>query len=138
MADPNRTRPALGRRAALGTAAAAAAGLAAPGILRAQGQQYPTRPVTMVVGFPPGGQTDFAARIAAPGLGQALGGTVVVDTKGGAGGNLGTDAVLRARPDGYTLLAGNANPLTINPHTFQNLAIDPLKLTPIGMMLQSS
>ena len=128
----------IGRRAALGTVAAAAAGLAAPGVLRAQGQQYPTRPVNMVVGFPPGGQTDFAARIVAPGLGQALGGTVVVDNKGGAGGNLGTDAVLRARPDGYTLLAGNANPLTINPHTFQGMTIDPLRLTPIGMMLQSS
>ncbi|GAA0589238.1 tripartite tricarboxylate transporter substrate binding protein [Craurococcus roseus] len=137
MSNPT-TPGSLGRRAALGTVAAAAAGLAAPGILRAQGQQYPTRPVNMVVGFPPGGQTDFAARIVAPGLGQALGQTVVVDNKGGAGGNLGTDAVLRARPDGYTLLAGNANPLTINPHTFQNMTIDPLKLTPIGMMLQSS
>ena len=137
MSEPS-TPAAIGRRAALGTAAAAAAGLAAPGVLRAQGQQYPTRPVNMVVGFPPGGQTDFAARIVAPGLGQALGQTVVVDNKGGAGGNLGTDAVLRARPDGYTLLAGNANPLTINPHTFQNMTIDPLKLTPIGMMLQSS
>ena len=71
-------------------------------------------------------------------MSAALGQTVVVDNKGGAGGNLGTDAVLRARPDGYTLLAGNANPLTINPHTFQGMTIDPLKLTPIGMMLQSS
>jgi tripartite-type tricarboxylate transporter receptor subunit TctC len=132
------THPTIGRRAALGTlAATAGAGLAAPGILRAQGQ-YPTRPIQMVVGFPPGGQTDFAARILAPGIGTALGQSVVVDNKGGAGGNLGTDAVLRARPDGYTLLAGNANPLTINPHTFQGMTIDPLKLTPIGMMLQSS
>jgi tripartite-type tricarboxylate transporter receptor subunit TctC len=71
-------------------------------------------------------------------MSAALGQTVVVDNKGGAGGNLGTDAVLRARPDGYTLLAGNANSLTINPHTFQGMTIDPLKLTPIGMMLQSS
>ena len=118
-------------------AAAAGAGLAAPGILRAQGP-YPTRPIQMVVGFPPGGQTDYAARILTPGMSAALGQTVVVDNKGGAGGNLGTDAVLRARPDGYTLLAGNANPLTINPHTFQGMTIDPLKLTPIGMMLQSS
>ena len=62
MSDPT-TPGSLGRRAALGTVAAAAAGLSAPGVLRAQGQQYPTRPVTMVVGFPPGGQTDFAARI---------------------------------------------------------------------------
>jgi tripartite-type tricarboxylate transporter receptor subunit TctC len=92
----------------------------------------------VVVGFPPGGQTDFAARILQPGLSQALGQTVVIDNRGGAGGNLGTEAVLRARPDGYTLLAGNANPLTINPHTFQGMTIDPLRLTPVGMMLQSA
>ncbi len=137
MPDPTSPRPIGRRAAALGTLTAAAAGLAAPGVLRAQGQ-YPTRPITMVVGFPPGGQTDFAARIVQNGLSSALGQTVVIDNRGGAGGNLGTEAVLRARPDGYTLLAGNANPLTINPHTFQGMTIDPLKLTPIGMMLQSS
>ncbi len=131
------TRP-IGRRAALGTLAGASAGLAAPGVLRAQQGQYPTRPVTMVVGFPPGGQTDFAARIVQNGLSAALGQPIVIDNRAGAGGNLGTEAVLRARPDGYTLLAGNANPLTINPHTFQGMTIDPLRLTPVGMMLQSS
>ncbi len=110
-------------------------GLATPAI--AQGG-YPNRPITVVVGFPPGGQTDFAARILQPGLSAALGQSVVIDNRGGAGGNLGTDAVLRARPDGYTLLAGNANPLTINPHTFQGMTIDPLRLTPVGLMLQSS
>ena len=125
----------IGRRAALATATAA--GLAAPGLLRAQGQ-YPARPITLVVGFPPGGQTDFAARILAPGLSAALGQPVVIDNRGGAGGNLGTEAVLRARPDGYTLLAGNANPLTINPHTFQGMTIDPRRLVPVGLMLQSS
>ena len=81
----------LSRRTALGTLAAS---LAAPGILRAQGQ-YPTRPIQMVVGFPPGGQTDFAARILTPGLSNALGQTVVVDNKGGAGGNLGAAQVAR-------------------------------------------
>jgi tripartite-type tricarboxylate transporter receptor subunit TctC len=124
----------LSRRAALGATVGA---LAAPGLLRAQGN-WPSRPITVVVGFPPGGQTDFAARILQPGLSAALGQTVVIDNRGGAGGNLGTEAVLRARPDGYTLLAGNANPLTINPHTFQGMTIDPLRLTPIGMMLQSA
>ena len=134
MDEPTHPRR-IGRRAALATATAA--GLAAPGLLRAQGQ-YPARPITLVVGFPPGGQTDFAARILAPGLSAALGQPVVIDNRGGAGGNLGTEAVLRARPDGYTLLAGNANPLTINPHTFQGMTIDPRRLVPVGLMLQSS
>jgi tripartite-type tricarboxylate transporter receptor subunit TctC len=122
----------LGRRSLL----AAGATLATPHLALAQA--WPSRPITLVVGFPPGGQTDFAARVAQPGLSAALGQPVVIDNRAGAGGNLGTDAVLRARPDGYTLLAGNANPLTINPHTFQGMTIDPLRLTPVGMMLQSS
>ncbi|MBL6077831.1 tripartite tricarboxylate transporter substrate binding protein [Belnapia sp. T18] len=123
----------ISRRGAL--AGALSFGLATPAI--AQGG-YPNKPITVVVGFPPGGQTDFAARILQPGLSNALGQSVVIDNRGGAGGNLGTETVLRSRPDGYTLLAGNANPLTINPHTFQGMTIDPLRLTPVGLMLQSS
>jgi tripartite-type tricarboxylate transporter receptor subunit TctC len=126
--------PTLSRRAAIGTAAAT---LLPGAMARAQGN-WPSRPVSVVVGFPPGGQTDFAARILQPGLQSSLGQPVVIDNRGGAGGNIGTDLVLRARPDGSTLLAGNANPLTINPHTFQGMTMDPLRLTPIGLMLQSS
>jgi tripartite-type tricarboxylate transporter receptor subunit TctC len=127
----------LSRRAVLGGVAAAAS---LAGVSRHAGAQaaWPTRPVTVVVGFPPGGQTDFAARILQPGLQAALHQPIVVENRGGAGGNLGTEAVLRARPDGQMLLAGNANPLTINPHTFQNMTIDPQRLTPIGLMLQSA
>lgn len=124
----------LTRRAAFGLAAG---GLATPHLANAQGA-WPTRPVTLVVGFPPGGQTDFAARVVQNGLQAALGQPVVIDNRGGAGGNLGTDAVLRARPDGYTLLVGNSAPMTINPHTMGPLTFDPLNATPIGMMLQSS
>ena len=121
------------RRAALGAGAAL---LAAPGIARAQA--WPTRPVNVIVGFPPGGQTDFAARIVGPGMQAALGQPVVIENRGGAGGNIGTEAVLRARPDGYTLLAGNIAPMTINPHTFQGMTINPLDLAPVGLSLQSS
>ncbi len=120
-------------RRALGTGIAL---LAAPAIARAQA--WPSRPITLIVGFPPGGQTDFAARVVQPGLSAALGVPVVIDNRGGAGGNLGTEAVLRARPDGYTLLAGNSSPVTINPHTFPGMTINPLELTPIGLALQSS
>ena len=125
------------RRALLGGAVAASSLALPSGPAAAQGT-WPTRPVSVVVGFPPGGQTDFAARILAPGLQGALGQAIVVENRGGAGGNLGTEAVLRARPDGQMLLAGNANPLTINPHTFQGMTMDPLRLTPIGLMLQSA
>lgn len=134
--------PPLPRRAVLGAALAPLAlPLALPAAARAQGTgaaPWPTRPVTLVVGFPPGGQTDFAARVIQPQLTAALGQAVAIDNRGGAGGNLGTEAVLRARPDGYTLLAGNSSPMAINPHTFPNMRIDPLELVPIGLALQSS
>ena len=130
--DNTAARP-LSRRLALG------AGLGASLALPAGAQApWPTRPITLVVGFPPGGQTDFAARIVQPGLGTALGQTVVIENRGGAGGNLGTEAVMRARPDGYTLLAGNSSPMAINPHTFSNMPVNPLDMVPIGLSLQSS
>ncbi|MDO9711734.1 Bug family tripartite tricarboxylate transporter substrate binding protein [Paracraurococcus lichenis] len=125
------TAGALTRRATL---ALGAASLAAPALAQSP---WPNRPVTLVVGFPPGGQTDFAARVLQNGLQQALGQPVVIDNRGGAGGNLGTETVLRARPDGYTLLVGNANPLVINPHTMPSMKFNPLELEPIGMMLTS-
>jgi tripartite-type tricarboxylate transporter receptor subunit TctC len=92
----------------------------------------------MVVAYPPGGQTDFAARVAQPGLSAALGQNVVIDNRAGAGGNIGTDFVGRARPDGYTLIAANSAAQTINPHTFPSVPFDPLRLTPIGLLLQSA
>jgi tripartite-type tricarboxylate transporter receptor subunit TctC len=92
----------------------------------------------MVVGFPPGGQTDFAARMVQNGMAAALGQPVVIDNRGGAGGNVGTEMVLRARPDGYTLLAANSSSMAINPHTFPRMAIDPLQLLSIGLILKSA
>ncbi len=138
MTNPRDDARGLPRRAALGLGLAA---LAAPTVVGAQGTTRPTwpiRPVTLVVGFPPGGQTDFAARVVQPGLSAALGQPVVIENRGGAGGNLGTEYVLRTRPDGYTLLAGNSSPIAINPHTFPGMTIDPLELMPIGLALQSS
>ncbi|EFH11340.1 Bug family tripartite tricarboxylate transporter substrate binding protein [Pseudoroseomonas cervicalis] len=124
-----------------GLLAAAGAGLAlpaiAPGLARAQGA-WPQRPVNLIVGFPPGGQTDFAARIVQNGMAAALGQPVVVENRGGAGGNIGTEAVLRARPDGYTVLAANSSSMAINPHTFPGMKIDPLELVSVGLALQSS
>ena len=116
----------------------AAAGLAATGAPAWAQAAWPTRTVTLVVGYPPGGQTDFAGRMVTVGMQKELGQGVVIDNKAGAGGNIGTDNVMRAPADGYRLLVGNGT-ITLNPHTYRNTAMaDPLKLTPIGLMLQSS
>lgn len=123
------------RRAIL---AGAAGALAVPGLARAQGAWPAARPITMVVAYPPGGQTDFAARMAQPGMGTALGQSIVIDNRPGAGGNIGTDYAMRARPDGYTLIAANSAAQTINPHTFPSMSFDPRQLTPIGLLLQSA
>ncbi len=126
------------RRAALlfGTAAL---GLSAVGVGVAWAQaDWPSKPVTLLVGFPPGGQTDFAGRVLLSGLQGALGQPVVIDNKAGVNGNLAAADVMKAAPDGYRLLVGNGS-MSIAPHVYTTLGIiDPQKLTPIGVMLQSS
>ncbi|MDB5380189.1 MAG: tripartite tricarboxylate transporter substrate binding protein [Rubritepida sp.] len=71
------------------------------------------------------------------GLSRALGQPVVIENRGGAGGNIGTEAVIRARPDGHTLLASNSSPMVINPHTFPAANFNPLDLVSIGMILDA-
>lgn len=127
---------AISRRQLIQAAVGAAASGGASLLSFAQGN-WPNRPVTLLVPYPPGGQTDFAGRAVHVGLGAALGQPVVVDNKGGANGNLGTFDVLRSQPDGYKLLIGNSN-MTINPYTYSSPSPDPLALTPIGLILQSS
>jgi tripartite-type tricarboxylate transporter receptor subunit TctC len=100
------------------------AALAAP--VTAQ-ENWPTRPITYVVPFPTGGTTDTLARLIAQRLGQALGTTVVVDNKPGAGGNIGSEFVARAAPDGYTILGGTISSHAINVSLYPKLPYDPLK-----------
>jgi tripartite-type tricarboxylate transporter receptor subunit TctC len=88
-------------------------------------QNYPTRPVTVVVPYPPGGLIDIVARVLAPALGKELGQTVVVDNRSGAGGNVGAEAVARASPDGYTLVMANPS-FGISPHMYAKLNYHPL------------
>jgi tripartite-type tricarboxylate transporter receptor subunit TctC len=80
----------------------------------------------MIVAFPPGGGTDILGRMLAQRLGETLGQNVVVENRGGAGGNLGTEAVARAAPDGYTILMGNVAPNAINVNLYRNLPFDPV------------
>ena len=100
---------------------------------------WPTKPVSLVVGYPPGGQTDFAGRVLTAGMQASLGQSVVIDNKPGVNGNIATDYVLKAPPDGYKLLVGNGSNMVLNPHTYRNTPVaDPLKMTPIGLLLTSS
>ena len=94
----------------------------------AQGSgKYPDHTVRLVVPFPPGGPTDVFARVLSVGLADQLGQQVLIDNKGGAGGNLGTDLVAKSKPDGYTLLFGTAATHGINISLYESLSYDPVK-----------
>lgn len=93
----------------------------------AAAQVYPDRPISLVVGFPPGGSNDVVARMIGPKLGQLLRVPVVIENRPGANATLGTDYVARAAPDGYTLTLGSASPLAISPHTYRNIPYDTLR-----------
>lgn len=86
---------------------------------------WPSKPVTVVVPFAPGGGTDIGSRIVAQKLSQLWGQSVVIDNKGGAGGNIGLEFVSRAKPDGYTLLVGNVGTQSINPTLYKKLNYNP-------------
>src|SRR5690606_11248455 len=105
---------------------AMAAALAAT-FTSALANQYPTRPVTMVVPFPPGGITDNIARVVGARLSERLGQQVVVDNKPGAGGSLSAEQVARAAPDGYTILVGTVGTHAINLALYKNISYDPVK-----------
>jgi tripartite-type tricarboxylate transporter receptor subunit TctC len=93
----------------------------------AAAQNYPTRPVRLIVPFAPGGNVDITARTIAPTLAELLGQNVVVDNRAGGGGNVGAILVARAAPDGHTLLMGSSGPLSVNPVVSRDLPYDPLK-----------
>ncbi len=103
--------------------------------VRAQG--WPAKALTMVVPWPPGGPSDIAARPLAKGLQDVLGQPVVVENRAGAGGNLGTSAVVQAAADGHTLLVTSSAPIVINPSLYKKMAFDPAKdLIPVTNVLR--
>ena len=111
-------RTAMGRRALL----AAPALLATPALA----QSWPNRSIRLIVPFGPGGPTDICARILAQGLSPALGQPVVIENRGGAGGNIGVAAAARAAPDGYTLLVASTG-FVVNPSLSRSPGYDPVR-----------
>jgi tripartite-type tricarboxylate transporter receptor subunit TctC len=120
-------------RTILSALALVAAGLAHT----AHAQDYPSKLIKIVVPFPPGGGTDVVARIVADKLQTKWGQPVVVEHRGGAGGNIGAEAVYRSAPDGYTLLVTPPPPLVINKSLYSKLGFDPDQFVPVSMISAS-
>jgi tripartite-type tricarboxylate transporter receptor subunit TctC len=97
-------------------------------------EDYPARPVKIVVAFPPGGTADAVPRLLAERLSRKWGQTVFIENKPGAGGNIGAEAVANAEPDGYTLFASPPPPLVINQNLYPKLGYDPSAFVPISVM----
>ena len=117
------------RRALLGAAAAAAL-LASP---LAFAQAWPSKPIRIIVNFPPGGAADQLARSIGQPLGEALGQPVVVENRAGANGNIGGEAAAKSAADGYTLLMSSGGMVSVNPHLYAKMAFDPAKdLVPVA------
>jgi len=95
---------------------------------------YPNRPIRIIVCVPAGGGVDTVTRIVANGLQQRLGQPVVVENRAGAAGNIGAEAVFTSEPDGYTLLAAQPSPLTVNPLLYKDIPFDPTKFEPVAIM----
>ena len=100
-------------------------------------QAYPSHTVTIIVPWPPGGPSDIAARPMAKGLSDILGQPIIIDNRGGAGGNIGTDLVTKAAPDGYTLLITSSAPVAINPSIYKKMPFNPATdLAPITNLIR--
>src|SRR3954467_15090811 len=101
----------------------------------ASAQNYPAKPIRIIVSTSPGGVTDLSARILGQHISARTGQTVVIDNRAGASGNIAMDAVAKAEPDGYTLGVANTGNIVINPYLFPSMPYDPLKdLTPVGLL----
>ena len=120
----------------IGIAAIIAALLALP--IAATAQTFPTKPVKIVVPYPPGGASDITTRIYAAGIGEILGQTVIIENKPGGGTNIAAESVARAAPDGYTLYVANFASHAVNRHLFKSLPFDPIKdFTHVAMMIRA-
>ena len=127
----------MAKRAAYAAIALVLGAIGAPGL--AVAQDYPTRPITLVVPYSAGGGNDVMARIVAEKMSKSLGQQIVIENKGGAGGSIATRQVAKAAPDGYTLGLGGTGTLAINPTLYQNVGYDPRKdFAPVGLIATSA
>jgi tripartite-type tricarboxylate transporter receptor subunit TctC len=111
------------------------AAFVALGVAPAGAQNYPSKPIKIIVSTSAGGVTDLSARILGQHITARTGQTVVIDNRPGASGNIAMDAVAKAEPDGYTLGVANTGNIVINPYLFPSMPYDPLKdLTPVGLL----
>jgi tripartite-type tricarboxylate transporter receptor subunit TctC len=98
-------------------------------------QPFPSRPIRLIVPFPPGGSTDILARALGQKLAEGLAQPVVIDNRPGAGGSIGADAAAKAAPDGHTLMMGHLGTLAVNPAIYRNLPYDPVRsFAPVSLM----
>ncbi len=128
MVKIHTARTTLSRRRVIKAAGALSIGIAAPGILHlgAAFAAYPDRPIKIVVANTPGGPSDIIARFMAAAMQEAMGGSVIVENRGGAGGNIGMGFVARADADGYTILL-TTSAFSVNPGLYKSLPYDPFK-----------
>jgi tripartite-type tricarboxylate transporter receptor subunit TctC len=124
----------MARRRSLAIPAVLLAALVCAPAPQAGADEYPNRAITLVVPYPPGGGVDAMARLVASKLSAPLGQQVIVDNRGGGGGNIGARAVAKAAPDGYTLLLGGAGSITINPSLDPNAGYSAKDFAPIGLI----
>ncbi|AOY93668.1 LacI family transcriptional regulator [Cupriavidus sp. USMAA2-4] len=123
-------------RGAAVLAAICAALAALPARMAAAAEAWPARPVTIILPFAPGGGTDLATRLVAQKLSQLWGQPVVVDNRPGAAGNVGLEVAARARPDGYTLVSGNAGTQAANRWLYKKLNYQPDAFVPVSLMAE--
>jgi tripartite-type tricarboxylate transporter receptor subunit TctC len=113
----------------------ACAALALAGVQGAQAQDYPTRPVRVVVAFPPGGPTDFVGRLITDKMTASLGQRVYIENRAGASGTVGADNIAKADPDGYSLFLTTSGAVAVAPHILQSVPYDPLKdFAPVALV----
>ena len=117
--------------ASIGTLLAVALACATP----VRAQEFPSKPIKLIVPYAAGGGTDIVARIVAQKLQDKWGPAVIVENRAGAGGNVGAEAVFTAAPDGYTLLFTAQGPLVVNQYLFEKLAYEPDKFTPVSLVV---